>query len=184
MTDAKTNIIAIAVVGFKHTGKTTLAARLVSALTARGYRVAALKHDRHGFNAWPPGTDTAAFAAAGAVAVAIASSDGHVAIERRGNAEPSLSELLIALGDHQIAVVEGYKSESLPKIALLREEDLRGDSYVPPDYAASAGFAESVLGYVVPRAPLTVAGTVSKVYHRDDIEALVRMVEQLLPGGG
>ena len=56
----------LAVCGEKHTGKTTLVERLVAALSARGLRVATVKHDGHEFAADVAGTDSYRHRAAGA----------------------------------------------------------------------------------------------------------------------
>ena len=58
----------LAVCGEKHTGKTTLVERLVAALSARGLRVATVKHDGHEFAADVAGTDSYRHRAAGAYA--------------------------------------------------------------------------------------------------------------------
>ncbi|MCB1474046.1 MAG: molybdopterin-guanine dinucleotide biosynthesis protein MobB, partial [Rhodobiaceae bacterium] len=46
------------VTGWKNSGKTTLTERLIGELTARGYRVASLKHAHHTLDIDTPGTDS------------------------------------------------------------------------------------------------------------------------------
>ncbi len=48
----------ISVVGKSDVGKTTLLEKLLVELKKRGYRVATIKHDVHGFNIDQPGKDT------------------------------------------------------------------------------------------------------------------------------
>ena len=40
----------IGIAGWKNSGKTTLAERLIGELAARGWRVSSVKHDHHGFD--------------------------------------------------------------------------------------------------------------------------------------
>ena len=48
----------VAVIGRKHSGKTTLAVRLAAELHRRGHRVMTIKHGTHTFNIDPATTDT------------------------------------------------------------------------------------------------------------------------------
>src|SRR5215218_5091206 len=48
----------VAVIGRKHSGKTTLAVRLAAELGRRGRRVMTIKHGSHTFNIDPSTTDT------------------------------------------------------------------------------------------------------------------------------
>ena len=48
----------LAIVGRKHSGKTTLVVRLAAELTRRGHRVMTIKHGHHTFNLDPSTTDT------------------------------------------------------------------------------------------------------------------------------
>ena len=48
----------VAVIGRKHSGKTTLVVRLAAELGARGHRVMTIKHGSHTFNIDPETTDT------------------------------------------------------------------------------------------------------------------------------
>ena len=62
----------VAVVGHANTGKTTLIASLIGSLTARGYRVAAVKHAAHGYEIDSEGKDSRQFFEAGASRVMVA----------------------------------------------------------------------------------------------------------------
>jgi molybdopterin synthase catalytic subunit len=104
----------IAVVGHSNAGKTTLVERLVAALSKRG-RVGTVKHIDCDPDLDSEGKDTARHRAAGAVRT-----HGLAAAEWFGTGEErSLRDALDDLApDCDYAVVEGYSSLTLPKIAL------------------------------------------------------------------
>ena len=54
------------VVGWKNNGKTTLVERLISQLTAMGYKVSSVKHAHHNVDIDEPGRDSYRHRAAGA----------------------------------------------------------------------------------------------------------------------
>jgi len=68
-------IPVVSIVGKSNSGKTTLLEKLIPELKRRGYRVATVKHDTHGFEIDRPGKDTWRLAQAGADAVVISSGD-------------------------------------------------------------------------------------------------------------
>lgn len=108
----------VAVCGLKDSGKTTLITKLVQTLTARGLRVAVIKHDGHDFVCDVSGTDSARYMEAGAYGSAIFSAD-HVAVQRRGI--PTTSQALIALfPEADVILIEGLKASTLPKIEIVR----------------------------------------------------------------
>ena len=59
-------MIVMGVVGWKNSGKTTLASKLIAELTARGRTVSTIKHTHHAVNLDQPGKDTYQHAQAGA----------------------------------------------------------------------------------------------------------------------
>ena len=61
------------IVGWKNSGKTTLVVELVRVLTARGLRVATIKHAHHEFDIDQPGKDSYLHRAAGAADVIVSS---------------------------------------------------------------------------------------------------------------
>ena len=63
----------VSIVGKSDSGKTFLIERLVSGLTAKGYRIATIKHDVHGFEMDREGKDSWRHKQAGASAVVISS---------------------------------------------------------------------------------------------------------------
>ena len=96
-------IPVVSIVGKSNSGKTTLLEKLIPELKRRGYRVATVKHDTHGFEVDQPGKDTWRLAQAGADAVVISSSD-KLALIKRVRDELDVTILLI---EHDMKVVMG-----------------------------------------------------------------------------
>src|SRR3989304_2506842 len=88
----------ICVVGKSDTGKTTFLEKLIPELNARGYRVAVVKHDTHGFDLDKPGKDTWRLTQAGSYATVISSAD-KLAIIKRVDEEATLDEIAAMIGD-------------------------------------------------------------------------------------
>jgi molybdopterin-guanine dinucleotide biosynthesis protein B len=124
----------LGIVGWKNSGKTTLAARLVTELTRRGYRVACVKHAHHDADIDREGTDSFRLRAAGATEVALVTARRWAIVhELRGNAEPALDETLSRLSPADIVIVEGYKREPMPKIEVRRLQANQTDAMAPGD---------------------------------------------------
>jgi molybdopterin-guanine dinucleotide biosynthesis protein B len=117
------------VVGWKNSGKTTLVARLVAEFAARGLKVAAVKHAHHGFDIDHEGRDSWRFREAGARDVAVVSG-ARIALmtELRGEAEPTLGDVLARLQGSDLAIVEGFKASPHPKIEARRLAAARHDA--------------------------------------------------------
>ncbi len=112
----------ISIVGKSDSGKTTLIERLVPELTKRGYRVATVKHDIHGFEVDREGKDSWRHKQAGAHTVVI-SSPQKVALIRDVENDLTLSELREKLiQDVDLILSEGYKKDVQPKIEIFRKE--------------------------------------------------------------
>jgi molybdopterin-guanine dinucleotide biosynthesis protein MobB len=109
------------IVGRQNCGKTHLIVRLVRAATARGLRVATIKHAHHAFDIDHPGKDSYLHREAGACEVLVASAQRWALIsELRGAREPSLDELLAHLALSDLVLVEGFKSGTHPKLEVYR----------------------------------------------------------------
>jgi molybdopterin-guanine dinucleotide biosynthesis protein B len=109
------------IIGWKNSGKTTLTERLVSELTARGWRVSTVKHAHHAFDVDREGADSFRHRQAGATEVAIVSGRRWALMhELRGEAEPTLESILARFSDADIVLIEGYKRESHQKIETRR----------------------------------------------------------------
>ncbi len=121
-TTASTPVIGIA--GWKKSGKTTLAVRLIAEFTARGLKVASVKHAHHGFQIDDAETDSARHRRAGARPVAIVSRKRWALVKELedGEPEPDLARVISWLGPCDLVVVEGYKSAAIPKIEARRRE--------------------------------------------------------------
>lgn len=113
--------VLIGVAGWKNSGKTTLAVRLIAEFAARGLRVASLKHAHHNLQVDDADTDSAKHRRAGAQQVAVISDSGWALIrELRDAPEPSLEDMLAKLDPCDVVVVEGYKRAAIPKIEVRR----------------------------------------------------------------
>ena len=137
------NIIGI--VGWKNSGKTTLASALIRELSSRGLVVSSIKHAHHQVDVDQPGTDSYKHRQAGAREVILAGGQRFAIMhELRGAGEPSLETLLARLAPCDWVVVEGYKTHGHPKIEVHRQNTSRTPLYtedrniiaVASDYAA------------------------------------------------
>ncbi len=112
----------ISIVGKSDSGKTTLIEKLVPELTRRGYRVATVKHDVHGFEVDREGKDSWRHKQAGAHTVVI-SSPKKVALIRDVEKDLTLEEIREKLiQDVDLIISEGYKKDVQPKIEIFRKE--------------------------------------------------------------
>ena len=105
----------ISVVGKSGVGKTTFLEKLIAELKRRGYRVAAIKHDVHGFEIDRPGKDSWRLAQAGSDSVVIASPQ-RLALIKRLDGEMAPGEIAALLAEVDIILTEGYKRGDAPKI--------------------------------------------------------------------
>ncbi|SMB99093.1 molybdopterin guanine dinucleotide biosynthesis accessory protein MobB [Thermanaeromonas toyohensis ToBE] len=110
----------ISVVGKSDVGKTTLLVKLIPELKSRGYRIATIKHDTHGFDIDRPGKDTWKHAEAGADIVAI-SSPSKVAFIEKVERELTLDEVASRIKGVDLIITEGYKRGNKPKIEVHRK---------------------------------------------------------------
>jgi molybdopterin-guanine dinucleotide biosynthesis protein B len=112
----------ISIVGKSDSGKTTLIEKLVPELTRRGYRVATIKHDIHGFEVDREGKDSWRHKQAGAHTVVI-SSPNKVALIRDVEKDLTLDEIREKfIQDVDLILSEGYKKDVQPKIEVFRKE--------------------------------------------------------------
>lgn len=112
----------ISIVGKSDSGKTTFIEKLLPELVRRGYRVATVKHDVHGFEVDREGKDSWRHKQAGAHTTVI-SSPQKVALIRDVEKDLSLAELRERLiQDVDLILSEGYKKDVQPKIEIFRKE--------------------------------------------------------------
>ncbi len=122
------------IAGWKNSGKTGLAVRLVTELTARGYLVSTVKHAHHDFDIDKVGADSFRHREAGAHEVTIVSGTRYAIMhELRGAPEPSFEEILARLAPCDLVLIEGYKREPIPKIEARRLESKNREPLAPSD---------------------------------------------------
>jgi len=134
---SKKSPVFLLVVGAHESGKTTVAVKLIEGLVQDGLRVGSLKHTDHEYETDIEGKDSQRHKAAGAnPAILVA---GRRSAVHRGpeeisvsdpnagavgaNGRPALSVFLegeYGLGECDVVIVEGYRSESYPKIEVCR----------------------------------------------------------------
>jgi molybdopterin-guanine dinucleotide biosynthesis protein B len=111
----------IGIAGYSGSGKTTLIEKVIPVLVLEGLRVSLIKHAHHEFDVDHPGKDSYRHRHAGCTEVLISSSARWALMhELRGAEEPSLKDQLKHLSPCDLVVVEGYKSEAIPKIEVHR----------------------------------------------------------------
>jgi len=118
-----TGIIPIvSIVGRSNTGKTTLIEKLIPELNRRGYRVATIKHNIHGFDIDHEGKDSWRHKKAGAHITVIASPH-RVAVVEDCDRDYELAELRNRyIRNVDIILSEGFKVNPHPKIEVVRSE--------------------------------------------------------------
>lgn len=115
-------IPVVSVVGKSNSGKTTLIEKMIGELTRRGYRVATIKHNRHGFEIDHEGKDSWRHKRAGARTTVVAS-PSRVAIVEDVERDMDIGELVDRyIRDVDIVLSEGFKKNPFPKIEVNRSE--------------------------------------------------------------
>ena len=112
----------IGIAGWKNSGKTTLAERLVAELASRGRTVATVKHAHHDADVDREGTDSFRHRKAGAQEVMLVTARRWALMHegRENEPEPSLGDILARLSPCDVVVVEGYKHGDHAKIEVRR----------------------------------------------------------------
>jgi molybdopterin-guanine dinucleotide biosynthesis protein B len=122
----------VSIVGKSNSGKTTLIEKLIVELTFRGYRVATMKHNRHGFEIDHEGKDSWRHKQAGAATTVVASPT-RVAVIEDADRDYGIAELAaLYIRKADIVLVEGFKGNAFPKIEVYRAE-LRKERLTGPD---------------------------------------------------
>jgi molybdopterin-guanine dinucleotide biosynthesis protein B len=149
----------VGIVGYKNTGKTTLAHGVSRELATRGYTVAVIKHSSHHLDL--AGKDTAILGTS-ADPVAIISPRGSGIFWRK---PLSLEDMLLHVAA-DIILVEGFKTEkTFPKVLCLRG--------MPDDRTLFDGLAICVVGPTDQMDQVDVP-----VLDRDDVARIADLVEQ------
>jgi len=112
----------VSIVGKSNSGKTTLLEKIIFNLAARGYRVATIKHNKHGFNIDHEGKDSYRHKKAGAHTT-IVSSPHQLALISDVDHDHSFEEIRDKfITDADIILTEGFKVNDYPKIEVFRAE--------------------------------------------------------------
>ncbi len=112
----------VSIVGKSNSGKTTLLEKLVPELNKRGYKVATVKHDVHGFEMDKEGKDSWRHRRAGAFSTIISSPE-QLALIRDMDHDADLDEIRDRfVHDVDIVVSEGYKKDKESKVEIFRKE--------------------------------------------------------------
>ena len=120
------------VAGWSGSGKTTLIEKLLPLLTARGLRVATIKHTHKDFDFDKPGKDSWRHRQAGAQEVMIAAPRQWTLVHQvRDEAETGLAHLLSCMSASDLVLVEGFKREPIPKLEVHRAA--LGKELIAPD---------------------------------------------------
>ncbi|PLR32636.1 molybdopterin-guanine dinucleotide biosynthesis protein B [Chimaeribacter coloradensis] len=116
----------LGIVAYSGTGKTTLLKQLIPLLTQQGVRVGLIKHSHHNVDVDTPGKDSYELRKAGALQTMVASSQRWALMTETPEeaTEPDLFSLASRFDSSKIdlILVEGFKHEPVPKIALYRAE--------------------------------------------------------------
>jgi molybdopterin-guanine dinucleotide biosynthesis protein B len=154
------------IAGWKNSGKTGLAVRLVEEFTRRGYRVSTIKHAHHDFDIDKVGADSFRHREAGAHEVALVSGTRYAIMhELRGAPEPAFEEILARLAPCDLVLIEGYKREPIPKIEARRLGAANREPLAPSDSYITAIAADH-----------PVADTTLPVFDLDDTVAIANFI--------
>jgi molybdopterin-guanine dinucleotide biosynthesis protein B len=158
----------IGIAGYSGSGKTTLIEKVIPFLVGEGVRVSLIKHAHHEFDVDQPGKDSYRHRHAGCAEVLISSSKRWALMhELRGAAEPPLQEQLKHLSPCDLVIVEGYKSEAIPKIEVHRRAG-HTPLLFPEDPHVVAVATDEPLDAKLPQLDV------------DDAEAVARFIVQFL----
>ena len=111
------------IVGWKNSGKTFFAQKLIAYFTTQKFNVASIKHAHHNFDIDKPGTDSFLHRQAGSQQIIISSSKRWAKIvELNKLKEKNLYELIGELNKPDIIIIEGFKNEKHPKIEIINSD--------------------------------------------------------------
>ncbi len=112
----------VSIVGKSNSGKTTLLEKIIADLTHRGYRIATIKHNRHGFDIDHEGKDSYRHKKAGAH-ITVVSSPHQLALVQDVDHDHSFDEIRDKfISGADIILTEGFKVNDYPKIEVFRAE--------------------------------------------------------------
>ena len=133
----------VGIVGWKNSGKTTIATKIINKLSSKNFRVASIKHAHHEFDIDHENTDSFKHRLAGSSQVIVSSSKRWVKISELNNSkEKTLDELINQLSEIDIVIVEGFKNENHPKIEIIKNDN---DNYLFSKIKNSTASIKSIL---------------------------------------
>lgn len=140
------------IAGHSGMGKTTLLERLVPEITARGLLVSLIKHSHKIIDIDRPGKDSYRLRESGCKEVLLLGNDRWALMhELRGDAEPSLDDLLDRMQHCDLVLVEGFKGGDFPKLEVWRAAPGKPTLY--PEWPGIVGLAcDAESAGLVPRA--------------------------------
>jgi len=156
--------------GYSSSGKTTLLEQILSGLTARGYRVATVKHTSKAVRMDEEGKDSWRHREAGAVATFLVAANGVAAyMEKDEKTGPDTLSPLCPEGT-DLLLVEGFKGISgHPRIEVFGE----GAEVTAPG-------PETILRVT---AHDDLADHGNGIYSRDEVDGVVEAIAEKLLGG-
>ncbi len=156
----------IGIAGWKNSGKTTLAVRLVEEFTRRGLKVATIKHAHHNLRLDDEDTDSARHRRAGAKQVAIVSNRRWAILtENDADDELDFADVLKRLDRCDLIIVEGYKSQPIAKIEARRRDSAQG-----------FGLAEKDPNVIAIAADFAIEGAALPVFGLDNIALIADFI--------
>ena len=110
----------IGIIGWKNSGKTYLAQKIIKKLNEKGFSVSSIKRAHHDFDIDKPDTDSYLHRKSGSKQEIISSAKRWAKItELNDEKEKKLPELLNELKKTDIVIVEGFKKEMHAKIEII-----------------------------------------------------------------
>jgi len=155
-------IPVVSIVGKSDSGKTTAMEGIIRELTARGWRVATVKHHVHEVDIDVPGKDSWRHAHAGSVAAMI-SSPTQFAVVRRVDTERTLEQLVEAAGDVDLLLTEGFKRAGDVRIEVVRRARSDEMTSEPLQLFAVMTDAPEIIPAGIPVFPLDAHSSVAEL---------------------
>jgi molybdopterin-guanine dinucleotide biosynthesis protein B len=173
----------VSIVGRSNSGKTTLLEKLVRELTARGRRVATIKHHFHGpVEVDVPGKDSWRHKRAGARVVALSSPDTLFVVRDTAGELPLETIAHQALFEVDVILTEGFKSAPMPKVEVIRAAQDTPLLCGPGDHLVAV-VTDRDLALPVPCFGLEEVGPLADFVEREFLKEAVPSQVDVLVGG-
>lgn len=115
---AAKNTPVVAISGIKNSGKTTLIEKLLPFFSAKGLKVAVIKHDGHTFEPDVEGTDSYRMRKAGAFGTAVFCGTHFMVVKNEQTTSYALQNYF---PEAELILCEGMKTSGYPKIEVVRK---------------------------------------------------------------